>query len=167
MKSTRCACTSETKDIDGRPMLVMNICAACSDRMLADVMRDLGTPDGLRAAWDTKSDPRVRESHRVISGSELDRMRQTLATPDVPNLQSFTLTDDGECDRCSTPCDRIVRITLLDGAEFPHVLCEGCEALFKSKLEARRQQFEFLVSNGVSRERANEIMISRIDREDA
>lgn len=65
------------------------------------------------------------------------------------------------CLKCGTPTDRRIEFTgLLVGEIF---MCGGCFEPAFAEITEHRRQFELLLANGVPRDRANAIMIDRIE----
>lgn len=66
------------------------------------------------------------------------------------------------CSKCGEPTERVIELEMNgDVAEFP--LCDGCEDGALKRFREAQRQFQFLIDNGVSRARANAIMIRRIE----
>ena len=72
--------------------------------------------------------------------------------------------EEGPCEDCKGNDKRTVTFDFGDGETATHVVCAPCFDIAEARIVAHRQQFEFLLANGVSRAKANEIMIRRIDR---
>ncbi len=66
----------------------------------------------------------------------------------------------GACLNCDTITQLVVQ---MDEETHAHI-CAGCRATLESKLHELNRQFTFLLTNGVSRPRANKIMEQRINR---
>jgi hypothetical protein len=65
------------------------------------------------------------------------------------------------CLRCGDETENVVTLTgLLEGK---HYACGPCFDVAFASLEENRRQFEELIAAGVPRDKANEIMIARID----
>lgn len=66
--------------------------------------------------------------------------------------------------RCGAETEHSVDVVQSGVVTSTHIICEPCfERAMEGYREAQRQ-FRFLVDNGVSSERANEIMVERIKR---
>lgn len=68
------------------------------------------------------------------------------------------------CRKCGSTETRVVEIVKNDEVVAEGELCDGCFGKALDGAAKLRRQFEMLLANGVSRERANEIMIARIQR---
>lgn len=67
------------------------------------------------------------------------------------------------CLKCGSPTSHTVELNgLLDGTVF---MCLPCFEADHADFMERRRQFEFLIDSGVPRDRANAIMIARINGE--
>ena len=73
------------------------------------------------------------------------------------------LYDDAACRSCGGTERIDVTFAFPEGGESTHTCCRPCHLVEMAQFEDRRRQFEFLLANGVSRKRANWIMIKRID----
>jgi len=73
------------------------------------------------------------------------------------------------CIACDKITKHVVHLIIPDGdLSSDHVyrfMCESCTDIATDELAALRRQFDMLMQNGVSRERANELMIEKIHRE--
>lgn len=66
------------------------------------------------------------------------------------------------CLKCGTPTTHRVEFTgLIEGDVF---MCTECYDLAFSEIEEKRRQFEALIAAGVPRDKANQIMIARMEQ---
>lgn len=70
------------------------------------------------------------------------------------------------CRRCGEP--GFETVIAVDGAEMARgILCDPCMTTMIAAAEENRGIFQELLASGVSRERANELMIARLDGQGA
>lgn len=68
----------------------------------------------------------------------------------------------GPCIKCGESGVEIV-IERDDEMVASNFMCDGCFGAAMEDFAVKRRQFEMLLANGVSRKRANEIMIERME----
>lgn len=69
-----------------------------------------------------------------------------------------------ECQHCGEQTEHRVTFDFGEGDPIEAVLCEPCLAEAQRGIEPWHRRFELLLANGVSRERANEILIAMMDK---
>lgn len=70
------------------------------------------------------------------------------------------------CQKCGEPTELTLKMRII-GEDVDVPLCEDCEDESLKGFRECQRQFQFLIDNGVSNERANAIMIRRIDEKHA
>ena len=65
------------------------------------------------------------------------------------------------CVKCGVDTEHVVELTGMIIAGRP--MCGGCFSESLVDLDKLGRQFQFLINNGVSRKRANELIIKRIE----
>lgn len=68
------------------------------------------------------------------------------------------------CQKCGTPTDNILILAIDGEDEAMAVLCRTCTDMAHEGFEVWKRRFEMLLANGVSRKRANEILIDMMNR---
>lgn len=71
------------------------------------------------------------------------------------------------CIKCGEPTENIIEFSILGSDPANVHVCEACFDSGQRGIEPWHRRFRVLIANGVSRKRANEILIAMMDREKA
>lgn len=66
------------------------------------------------------------------------------------------------CVKCRVETNSVVDVEMDDGTQTHMALCLVCEPIVRKQIDEWRRQYLFLLGNGISPQRADEIMDKRV-----